>query len=360
MGKTLDDFYNDLGARESGGNYKAVNTKGFIGKYQMGEAAMVDAGYYKPKTIVHYDKNIWDGQFTGKDGVYSVEDFLNSPKAQENAQRIYKKCQWGYIKNFAQNYDGKTINGVLITQSGMLAATHLLGQTRLQEYLTSNGKIVRKDGYGTSIEEYLKKFAGYDVSEITGLKNTAAETSQSPQTTNKPAIISNQTETNTYDFDTPYKLQIEKNDYVHSFANIPFADPVNRQTSSPATQHIFTPEEIGKMSTEEFAQNEALIMEQIHNGQIKNQVPSFDYSSFKNPESGKSRVFTREDLDKMTTDEFSKNENEIRVQMNSIGIPYEKDLPQNVKTFSKEKSYSTNPEDGKWVTINGNHVFIEK
>lgn len=51
---------------------------------------------------------------------------------------------------------------------------------------------------------------------------------------------------------------------------------------------------------------------------------------------------------------------EIRVQMNSIGIPYEKDLPQNVKTFSKEKSYSTNPEDGKWVTINGNHVFIEK
>ena len=56
MTKTLEDFYNDLGARESGGNYKAVNSFGYIGKYQMGEAAMVDAGYYKPKTFVHYEK----------------------------------------------------------------------------------------------------------------------------------------------------------------------------------------------------------------------------------------------------------------------------------------------------------------
>ena len=59
MGKTLDDFYNDLGARESGGNYKAVNTAGYIGKYQMGEAAMVDAGYYKRKPNNNYN-NKWD------------------------------------------------------------------------------------------------------------------------------------------------------------------------------------------------------------------------------------------------------------------------------------------------------------
>lgn len=33
MRKTLEDFYNDLGARESSGNYKAVNQSGYIGKW---------------------------------------------------------------------------------------------------------------------------------------------------------------------------------------------------------------------------------------------------------------------------------------------------------------------------------------
>ncbi len=37
MSKNLDQFLNDLAGRESGGNYKAVNRYGFLGKYQMGE-----------------------------------------------------------------------------------------------------------------------------------------------------------------------------------------------------------------------------------------------------------------------------------------------------------------------------------
>jgi hypothetical protein len=45
--KTLQDFLNDLGARESGGNYKAFNKFGYAGKYQMGEMALIDCGYYK-------------------------------------------------------------------------------------------------------------------------------------------------------------------------------------------------------------------------------------------------------------------------------------------------------------------------
>ena len=75
MLKTEDDFFEDLGKRESSGNYRAKNKQGFLGKYQMGEAAMVDAGYYKPKRNYNND---WTGEFTGKDGVYSVEDFLNN------------------------------------------------------------------------------------------------------------------------------------------------------------------------------------------------------------------------------------------------------------------------------------------
>lgn len=128
-------------------------------------------------------------------------------------------------------------------------------------------------------------------------------------------------------------------------------------------QKIFTPEEIGKMTKEEFAQNESIIMEQVRKGLVTNQPPKFDYGSYKNPESGNERIFTREDIGKMSGDEYAKYEKEITAQLNSIGIPNEKDLPSNIKTFEKEKSQrinSTDPQDGRWVTINGNHVFIEK
>ena len=51
--KTLQDFLNDLGARESGGNYKAFNRYGYAGKYQMGEAALIDCGYYKKASKIY-------------------------------------------------------------------------------------------------------------------------------------------------------------------------------------------------------------------------------------------------------------------------------------------------------------------
>ena len=157
MGKNLQLYFDAVGQRESSGNYKADNKIGFIGKYQMGKLALTEAGYYK------------NGGYTGKDGVYSDNDFLNNPEAQEHAMYIFTQKQWGYIKSYAPKYAGKYINGIHITYSGMLAASHLLGHGGLDNYLSSNGKNKGKDGFGTNIEEYLRKFADYDVSEITGL-----------------------------------------------------------------------------------------------------------------------------------------------------------------------------------------------
>ncbi|MBO5436012.1 hypothetical protein J6A31_09480, partial [bacterium] len=125
---------------------------------------------------------------------------------------------------------------------------------------------------------------------------------------------------------------------------------------------IFTREEISKMTPEEFKQNEKTIMEQMKNGQIKSATTNINYENYKNPETGKSRVFTREDVQKMSSDEYAKYENEINSQVKTIGLPFEKDLPEKIPTYKKEKSksYSTSSKDGKWVTINGNHVLIEK
>ena len=167
--KTLQQFLNDLGARESGGNYKAFNKYGYAGKYQMGEAALIDAGYYKKPSCIY--NNDWSGIFTGKDGVKSIQDFLNNPTAQENAQITFKKKQWGYLKAVgAHKYLGKTINGILITQSGLLAGAHLKGAGSVIKYLSTNGKEIGKDAFGTSVESYIKQFANYDVTEITNMK----------------------------------------------------------------------------------------------------------------------------------------------------------------------------------------------
>lgn len=162
--KTTQDFFDALGKRESGGNYKAFNKYGYAGKYQMGEAALIDAGYYKKRGNYNND---WSGIFLGRDNVYSINDFLNNPKAQENAQIAYKRRQWLYLKAVgADKFVGKFINGYTITPSGLLAGAHLKGAGGVIEYLKSGGKNNPKDAFGTSVESYIKNFGGYDVSSI--------------------------------------------------------------------------------------------------------------------------------------------------------------------------------------------------
>ena len=135
----------------------------------MGEMALVDCGYYQKKT--RYFNNDWTGKFTGKDNVNSIQDFLSKPLAQENAIKIYMKKQWGYLKAVgADKFLGQILNGYIIVPSGLLAGAHLKGAGTVIRYLESGGAINSKDGFGTSVEEYLKRFAGYDVSEITRIK----------------------------------------------------------------------------------------------------------------------------------------------------------------------------------------------
>ncbi len=145
----------------------------------------------------------------------------------------------------------------------------------------------------------------------------------------------------------PYKESPVENPWD----KIPMANPWKSVPTE--AERFFTPQEIENMTSEEFTKNESAIMEQLRNGQIKTNSPEFDYQNY-------DRVYTREDIDKMSTSEYTKHEKEIMEQMNNIGIPSKNELPKGTKIYEKEKSYSTSSQDGKWVTINGNHVFIEK
>lgn len=152
------DFLEALGERESSGSYTVVNTYGYLGKYQFGELALIDLGYYTKDGTA---KNDWQADhWTGKDGVDSKADFLASPEAQENAIRAFMKLQWQYLGD-TQRFAGQTIGGLKLTESSLLAASHLLGPGTVTAFLEGGAVSSPKDGYGTTITEYLTLFSGY-------------------------------------------------------------------------------------------------------------------------------------------------------------------------------------------------------
>ena len=80
----------------------------------------------------------------------------------------FKKKHWQYLENLnLTQYVGKTIKGIHITQSGLLAGAHLVGPGGVKDFLHSNGKNDVKDANGTPVSSYIKKFGGYDIKEIT-------------------------------------------------------------------------------------------------------------------------------------------------------------------------------------------------
>ena len=135
-------FKQALAFKESQGNYTVINTLGYLGKYQFGRT-----------TLERFE-------------IYDTEGFLQDPELQERAFTALCKVNKWILRKDIKRSVGKTINGIEITESGILAAAHLGGAGNVKKFLRSNGTETFSDAYGSSIQVYLKKFAGYDVSNI--------------------------------------------------------------------------------------------------------------------------------------------------------------------------------------------------
>jgi hypothetical protein len=141
-GKSYVGFKQAVGIKESQGLYKLVNRYGYMGKYQFGKTALRALG------------------------IYNTKNFLNNPGLQERAfKALLCKNKWELRKEIGR-YEGQVIRGVTITESGILAAAHLAGANSVKVFLNSNGRNGYRDGFGTSLKSYIKKFGGYDTSNI--------------------------------------------------------------------------------------------------------------------------------------------------------------------------------------------------
>lgn len=162
MRGTYQDFFQAIRMRESSGNYKAENRANFLGAYQFGEAALIDLEYVARDARPL--NNDYSGGWTGKGGINSRADFLNSPEAQDAAAAAWWPLLWSRIRAFdLEFYDQQTLNGYVLTKSGMIAASHLVGTGALKEFIESGGTTIRSDGNETPITEYLATFSNYDV-----------------------------------------------------------------------------------------------------------------------------------------------------------------------------------------------------
>ena len=135
--KNYSTFLDAIGFRESSNNYKAVNQFGYLGKYQFGRKTLNAIGF----------ENV------------SNREFLANPSIQEEAMLILLKQNKHTLRKEIAKYSGKVINGIYITESGILAAAHLAGAGNVKKFFRKGYEF--KDGNGTKMTSYMKRFANY-------------------------------------------------------------------------------------------------------------------------------------------------------------------------------------------------------
>ncbi len=144
LGKSYDGFKEAVAFKESRGDYGVVNQFGYLGKYQFGKSTLELIGV----------RNV------------NKENFLNNPELQEKAFYAYLSRNKWVLRRDIKWFTGKTINGVEVTESGILAAAHLGGPNAVKRYLRSGGVKGFADAFGTTIRYYMKRFGGYDTSFV--------------------------------------------------------------------------------------------------------------------------------------------------------------------------------------------------
>ncbi|MGB5428488.1 hypothetical protein [Eudoraea sp.] len=147
LGSCYIGFKEALAFKESQGDYFIINTLGYLGKYQFGIGTL---------------------QLMG---VYNATKFLNDPSLQEKVfYTNISRNKW-ILRKYIKYFVGRKVKGVEVTESGILAAAHLAGPGNVMKYLYSNGRKDVHDAYGTSLADYLKKFSGYDISDVSAIRN---------------------------------------------------------------------------------------------------------------------------------------------------------------------------------------------
>ena len=135
------------GIENPDGNPAVVNQFGYMGKFQMGTAAFRDIGVRM-----------------------SPQRWKRHPMSEHIQDTMFLRfCALNslYLEKDIKKYSGKRIKGIRIHEANILAAAHG-GIGRAHQFLISGGRIDPKDGNGTRISHYFRKFEHHrlDLSKV--------------------------------------------------------------------------------------------------------------------------------------------------------------------------------------------------
>lgn len=147
LDKSFVGFKDAVGFKESSNRYNIINSLGYLGKYQFGKSTL------------------------RRLKIYNTIKFLRNSEQQEKAFKALCSLNKHILRKDIKRSVGRRINGIKITESGILAAAHLGGAGNVKKYLRSGGVKNFSDAYGSSIQYYMRKFSGFDVSSIKATKN---------------------------------------------------------------------------------------------------------------------------------------------------------------------------------------------
>ena len=141
-------FKNFLGFFESGSNYNKVNRFGYMGKYQFGK-----------ETLKMF-------------AVRNLSDYKSNPALQEEVFLMNVMRNKWILRREISWYSNRYLNGIYVSQSGIIAAAHLSGPGNVKKYLRSHcdPDLNKRDANGTSISDYINIFKDYNLENIPAVR----------------------------------------------------------------------------------------------------------------------------------------------------------------------------------------------
>ena len=211
IGDSAVSFFEKLAKLESGGKYDLEDQKLYIGRYQIGTDILGDMGWVPKGSKWSNVKFI--GEAAKKWKLTDKKSFLKNPAAQDEVIMRSLKMRWQTLKKYkekicqkisipqeakyvapgkvkaseskvknilakkrSQGYKSEDLRGkkIILTSSGMLAASHLCGQGAMSNALGNNfkgGWGIPVDGNAVPSLFYHENLSGHDLSVIIGHKD---------------------------------------------------------------------------------------------------------------------------------------------------------------------------------------------
>lgn len=136
--ENTNNFMKAIGVYESSDNYKSRRPNSqYLGKYQIGDVARTQIG------------------LEGFNNAKGYKEFLKNEQLQDMAMYLLLKENFKFLRGYIPSNGSMYVGRYYVTTSGLLAMAHLVGANEVIRFITSEGRYIPTDSFGTKSTTYL-------------------------------------------------------------------------------------------------------------------------------------------------------------------------------------------------------------